>query len=76
MKLKDCKEGMYVLAKDKTIGQISFDEFLKQSPLSIGKVTGIALDGAIQILLLDEEEWMSCFYFNPEDLIELEDETK
>ena len=77
MKLKDCKKGIYVLAKDKSIG-MSFNDFLKYSPLGVGQIVSVWSSRRIGIVPL--RSWMNTIVntiglgFLPEDLIELKNE--
>ena len=69
MKLENCKEGIYILAKSKSVGAYyNYDDFLKFSPLGVGvihRVDAVTIRVKAKGILFD---------FYAKDLIELENE--
>ena len=73
MKYKNCKKGMYVLAKSKSIG-VPFDKFLEYSPLSLGIITyKYSYEKYVTITPVPLMIFKYTWNFRPEDLIELDD---
>ena len=77
MKLKDCKEGMYVLAKDKTAGATPIETFLEYSPLSLGKINNVSYErGEVSVVIIINSIVKKYFWFSPKDLIKVENEKR
>ena len=74
MKLKDCKKGIYVLAKSKSTGISTFNEFLKYSPLGIGEIIDFYDYNTILVQSFPTH-FDYPFHFRAKDLIELKHET-
>ena len=77
MKFLDCRKGMYVLAKDKTAGIVSLEEFLEDSPLSLGKINEVSYDREeVSVIIIINSTLKKHFWFKPEDLIEVRNEKR